>query len=172
MPPYNPLFGHLLEVRSVLSKIPSDAHPLYLPDQLRRKYPDMGRVFYLDMWPFSTPILFAESPSAAYQLIQEHQHLKADPVVRFMYPLTGNKDLVTMEGQPWKDWRAALNPGFSAKHLISLVPRMLKAVSTYSDILAEHAQAKDTFSLERVTIGMTMDVIGIVTLYGNQRLSL
>ena len=165
MPPYNPLFGHLLEVQSVLSKIPSDAHPLYLPDQLRRKYPNMGRVFYLDMWPFSTPILFAESPSAAYQLIQEHQHPKADPVLKFMYPLTKNKDLVTMEGQPWKDWRAVLNPGFSASHLIKLVPRLLKAVHTYSDILAEHAQAKDMFFLERITIGMTMDIIGIVTLY-------
>ena len=165
MPPYNPLFGHLLEVRSVLSRIPSDAHPLYLPDQLRRKYPDMGRVFYLDMWPFSTPILFAESPSAAYQLIQEHQLPKAYPILSFMYPLTKNNDLVTMEGQPWKDWRAVFNPGFSANNLIKLVPRVLEAVSTYSDILAEHAQMKDMFHLERITIGMTMDIIGVVTLY-------
>lgn len=170
MPPYNPLFGHLLEARSVLSKIPSDAHPLYLPDQLRRKYPDMGRVFYLDMWPFSTPILFAESPSAAYQLIQEYQLPKADPIRKFMYPLTKNNDLVTMEGQAWKDWRAVFNPGFSANNLIKLVPRLLEAVSTYSDILAEHAQAKDMFYLERVTIGMTMDIIGVVTLYEHQRL--
>ncbi len=170
MPPYNALFGHLLEVRSILSNIPSDAHPLYLPDQLRRKYPDMGRVFYLDMWPFSTPILFAESPSAAYQLIQGHQLPKADPILRFMYPLTKNNDLVTMEGQPWKDWRAVFNPGFSANNLIKFVPRVLEAVSIYSDILDEHALAKDMFHLERVTICMTMDIIGLVTLYEHQRL--
>lgn len=167
MPPYNPLFGHLLEARGILSKIPNDAHPLYLPDQLRRKYPDMGRVFYLDMWPFINQILFAESPSAAYQLMQEYQLPKSDPILRFMYPLTKNNDLVTMEGQRWKDWRAVFNPGFSANNLIKLVPRLLEAVSTYSDILAKHAQAKDLFYLERVTIGMTMDIIGVVTLYEN-----
>lgn len=138
MPLHNPLFGHLLETYSVLSKIPSDAHPLYLPDQLRRKYPEMGPVFYVDLWPFSTPILFVESPSAAYQLFQEHPLPKADAVRMFMYPLTKNNDLVTMEGKVWKDWRNVFNPGFSANHLMTLVPEILEAVSTYSDILGEH----------------------------------
>ena len=171
MPPYHTLFGHLLVMRSVLSKIPSDAHPLYLPDQLRREYPDMGPVFYVDLWPFSSPILFADSPSAAYQLMQEQPQPKADPVRNFMYPLTGNNDLVTMEGQLWKDWRSVFSPGFSANHLITLVPRILQAVSTFSEVLGEHAKMKDMFSLEGATISMTMDVIGIVTLYATQRLS-
>lgn len=171
MPPYNPLFGHLLVTHDVLSKIPSDAHPLYLPDQLRRQYPDMGPVFYVDLWPFSNPILFANSPAAAYQLMQEQPHPKADPVRKFMYPLTKNNDLVTMEGQLWKDWRSVFSPGFSANHLITLVPRILQAVSTYCEVLGEHAQMKDMFYLERATINMTMDVIGIVTLYVTHRLS-
>lgn len=164
MPPHSPLFGHLLVVYDILSKLPSDAHPLYLPDQLRRRYPDMGPVFYVDLWPFNTPILFANSPTAAYQLLQEHSLLKADPVRKFMYPLTQNNDLVTMEGQTWKKWRSIFNPAFSASHLITLVPAMLEAVSTYSDILAEHAERGDTFSLEHVTIGLTLTIIGIVTL--------
>lgn len=87
-----------------------------------------------------------------------------------MYPLTKDNDLVTMEGQPWKDWRAMFNPGFSANYLIKFVPRVLEAVSIYSDILDEHALAKDMFHLERVTICMTMDIIGLVTLYEYQRL--
>lgn len=170
MPPHNPIFGHLLVVYSILSKLPSDAHPLYLPDQLRRKYPDMGPVFYVDLWPFNSAILFANSPSAAYQLLQEHSLLKGDSVRKFMYPLTKNKDLVTMEGQTWKEWRSIFNPAFSASHLITLVPSMLEAVSTYSKILTEHAESKDTFSLEQVTIGLTLTIIGIVTLSVSRRL--
>lgn len=41
---------------------------------------------------------------------------------------------------------------------------MLEAVSTYTKVLAEHAEWKDTFSLEEVTIGLTLTIIGIVTL--------
>ena len=165
MPPYNPILGHLLVAKDILSSIPTDAHPMYLTDQLRRKYPDMGPVFYFDMWPFSIPMLFAQSPSSAYQLIQERIHPKAEPVRKFMYPLTKNNDLVTMEGQLWKKWRSVLSPGFSASHLMTLVPRILKAISTFSEILDEHAQTNDMFFLEQILINMTMDVIGVVTLY-------
>lgn len=56
------LLGHLLVAKDVMSKPPSNAHPQYLPGQVRRKYPDVGPVFYLDMRPFSLPILVVASP--------------------------------------------------------------------------------------------------------------
>lgn len=122
MPPHHPIFGHLLVARDRLSQFPSDAHPLHLPVQIRRKHPEVGPVFYIDLWPFSDPFLVVASPSAAYQLIQEHPQPKADVVRNFMYPLTRNNDVVTMEGQAWKDWRNVYNLGFSAQHLIKLYP--------------------------------------------------
>lgn len=45
------------------------------------------------------------------------------------------------------------------------MPSMLEIVSTYSKVLADHAELKDTFSFEHVTIGLTLTVIGLVTLY-------
>lgn len=42
---------------------------------------------------------------------------------------------------------------------------MLEAVSTYCKVLAEHAESNDMFSLEDVTIGLTLTIIEIVTLY-------
>lgn len=165
MPPHHPIFGHLLVARDILSQFPSDAHPLYLPVQIRRKYPEVGPVFYIDLWPFSDPILVVASPSAAYQLSQEHPQPKADVVRNFMHPLTRNNDLVTMEGQAWKDWRNVYNPGFSAQYLLTIIPRILEQVSTFSKILFEHVQANDMFHLEKAAINLTMDVIGIVTLY-------
>ena len=39
---------------------------------------DVALVIYLDMWPFSLPILAVASPLAAYQLTQEHSQPKSD----------------------------------------------------------------------------------------------
>lgn len=164
MPPHHPVFGHLLVAQDVMSKLPSNAHPQYLPAQVRRKYPDVGPVFYLDMWPFSLPILVGSSPLGAYQLTQEHSQPKAEGLRNYMRPLTDNNDLVSMEGQLWKDWRNVYNPGFSASHLITLVPEIVHEISTFSEILRELVRKEDMFSLEDVTVNLTMDIIGRVAL--------
>jgi sterigmatocystin biosynthesis cytochrome P450 monooxygenase len=104
MPPHHPVFGHLLIAQDVMSKLPSKANPQYLPGQVKRRYPDVGPVFYLDMWPFSLPILVVASPLAAYQLTQEHSQPKSDGLRNYMRPSADNNDLVSMEGQMWKDW--------------------------------------------------------------------
>ena len=165
MPPHHPVFGHLLIAQKILSKIPGDAHPLYMPIHIRREYPEVGPLFYIDLWPFSDPFLVVASPNAAYQLQQEHPQPKADVVRNFMYPMTQNNDLVTMEGKQWKEWRNVYSPGFSAAHLMTLLPHILEQVVTYTEVLEKHVRAQDIFPLESVTISLTMDVIGIVTLY-------
>lgn len=164
MPPHHPVFGHLLVAKDIMSTLPGNVNPHYLPGEISRKYPDVGPVFYLDMWPFTLPLLVASSPLAAYQVTQEHSQPKADGHRTYMRPLTDNNDLVSMEGQPWKHWRNVFNPGFSANHLITLVPQILHEISTFSEILRERAGKGDMFSLEEVTIKMTMDTIGIVAL--------
>ena len=164
MPPHHPLFGHLLVANDVMSKLPRDAQPQYLPSQARRAIPDVGPVFYLDMWPFSLPILVASSPSACYQLTQEHSQPKSDGLRKYMRPVADNQDLVSSEGHPWKQWRNVFNPGFSASHLITLVPQIAKEVLTFCEILQERAQAGDIFPLEEVTVNLTIDTIGRVAL--------
>lgn len=81
-----------------------------------------------------------------------------------MRPLAQNEDLVSLEGQPWKHWRNVFNPGFSAGHLINLVPQIAKEVSTFCEILRERAQVGDLFPLEEATVNLTMDTIGRVAL--------
>ena len=164
MPPHNPLFGHLLLANQALSNLPSDANPHYLPAQIRRAVPELGPVFYLDMWPFSAPILVVSSAPAAYQFTQEHSQPKAESLRTYLWPLTRNKDIVTLEGQAWKQWRSVFNPGFSASHLILLVPEILKEISTFCEILRERAEAGELFPLEETTVNLTMDTIGKVVL--------
>ena len=138
MPPYNPIFGHLLLANKILSKLPRDMHPKCLPGQIRREIPDVGPVFYLDMWPFTLPILVVSSPSAAYQLTQERLSLKPEGVRKFLRPLTQNKDLLSLEGELWKYWRNVFNSGFSAGYLINLVPQITKEINIFCEVLREY----------------------------------
>lgn len=78
----------------------------------------------------------------------------------FLQPLTGEHDLVTMEGQIWK---SIFNPGFSS-HLMTLVPETMGDVMIFRDILREHVAQADMFALDNVALYVTMDVIGIVAL--------
>ena len=67
MPPHHPVLGHLLLAKNLLSKLPPDAHPSYLPSLVRREFPDVGHAFYLDMWPINRALLVVSSSSLAYQ---------------------------------------------------------------------------------------------------------
>ena len=164
MPQHHPIFGHLLVAKEFLSKIPRDAHPQYFPSLIRRAMPQVGPVFYLDMWPISVPLLVATSASAAQQFTQEHSLPKSDGLRKVLRPLAQNQDLVSLEGPPWKKWRNVFNPGFSASHLILLTPQIIKEVSTFCEVMRERAKAGDMFLLKEVTLNLTMDIIGRVVL--------
>lgn len=165
MPPHHPIFGHLQLMIKVVSNLPRDAHAHYLPDQIRRLYPDLGPIYYIDAWPFAEPVLVATSPGAIAQFSQASHYLPRHPGVRhFMKPITGGLDLASMEGQQWKTWRKIFNPGFSAQHMIELVPSMLEEFTVFKDVLKQHVAQGDVFSLDEATVNASMDVIGRVTL--------
>lgn len=164
MPPHHPIFGHLFILTSIMSKLPKDAHPHYLADQLRRTYPDMGPIFYLDAWPFITLTLVVASPATLAQITTEHVLPKFPAIKDFLYPLANGNDLVSMDGQEWKYWRDMFNPGFSASHLMTLVPDIVKETVVFLDILSGHATKQDVFRMKNLTDNLAMDVIGKVVL--------
>ena len=164
MPPHHPIFGHLLLVNDLLSKLPPGAHPSYLPGLIGKAFPDLGQIFYLDMWPFSRPMLVVSSPSVAYQFTQEHSLCKSPELRTWLKPLANNQDLVSLEGLEWKKWRNVYNPGFSANHLMQLVPQIVAQVSTFSNILREAACSGKIFQMEEATVNLTMDTIGQIVL--------
>jgi sterigmatocystin biosynthesis cytochrome P450 monooxygenase len=164
MPPHSFIFGHLLVVSRLLSQLPSDAHPFYVPDQVRRNYPDLGQNYYLDLWPFAAPMLVLASPYTINQVNQEHVLHKYPQLHDFIRPLTDNLDILSMEGQRWKKWRAVFNPGFSAAHLMTLVPAIVNETKTFCEVLKEHAGKQDIFYMKDLTDNLTIDVIGRVVL--------
>lgn len=164
MPPHNFIFGHLGTLARAMATLPLDAHPHYIPGQIMRAMPELGPIFYLDAWPMAAPMLVVASAAGAYQITQEHSLPKYSVLRDFFYPLTGEYDLVTMEGDVWKRWRSIFNPGFSSSHLTTLIPGILEDTLTFCDILREHVQEGDMFPLEDSTTSLTVDVIGRVTL--------
>ena len=164
MPPLHPVFGHLLVLSKIMSRLPKDAHPHYLPDQIRRAYPELGPIFYIDAWPFLTLTLVVASPNTLYQITQERTLPKFPAISDFLYPLTGEKDIVSMDGREWKTWREIFNPGFSAGHLMTLVPAMVKQTAIFCRILSNLSDKGKTFRMKKLTDGLTIDIIGKIVL--------
>ncbi|MCJ1282012.1 hypothetical protein MMC26_001335 [Xylographa opegraphella] len=164
MPPHHPLFGHIPLSANIIGSFPPYAHGNYLPDQIRQRYPHLDSAFYLDTWPFGPPVLAVVSPDMMYQFTQDRNLPKDKGMRHFLRPLTGEQDLVTLEGPIWKRWRATFNPGFSANHIMTLVPGMVEDVTVFRDILRGHAEQGDMFCLEEASLNLTIDIIGKVVM--------
>ena len=163
MPPHHPIFGHILLLARITSKLPKDAHPHYLPDQLRRTY-ELGPIFYLDAWPFITLTLVVASPATLAQITTEHVLPKFPAIRDFLYPLANGKDLVSMDGREWKYWRSIFNPGFGNSHLMTLVPDIVSQTMVFCKVLEHHARESDIFQMKSLTDNLAMDIIGKVVL--------
>ena len=164
MPPHHPIFGHLFVLAGIKSKLPKDTHPHCLPDQLRRKYPDIGPIFYLDAWPFITLTLVVTSPTTLAQISTEKVLPKFPAIKDYLYPVANGMDIVSMNGQEWRYWRDVFNPGFSASHLMTLVPDIVKQTEVFLNVLHDHATKQDVFRMKHLTDDLAMDVIGKVVL--------
>ena len=164
MPPWNPVLGHLYFCYKITSQLPQDAHPGYLPDMVRRRLPNLGPIYYLDLWPFGPQMLIVSSVEGLYQITQEHSLPKFPALRYFLYPIAQGMDLVTMEGELWKFWRGIFNPGFSARYLTTLTSSILEETDKMYAILQEHSRKKTRFSMKDLTDNLTMDIIGRVVM--------
>lgn len=164
MPPHNLFFGHFLIIVCLVSQLPGDAHPVLLPEEIRRAYPDLGPDFYVDLAPFAVSMLVVGSPEANYQIAHEHLLEKTLTLKNYVRPLTDGLDFLTMEYTRWKKWRGIFNPGFSAAHLMTLIPVMVKATETFTQILEQRAKKQDIFALKRLTDYLTLDITGQIVL--------
>ncbi|KAL2126410.1 hypothetical protein VTI74DRAFT_967 [Chaetomium olivicolor] len=164
MPPHHWLFGHIGVAAKIFRSLPPHAHLLLIADQVRREYPNLDTAFYLDIWPFGPPTLMVISPDLASQFTQDASLPKFEGLRKFLEPLTGKKDLVSMEGQEWRHWRSKFNPGFSAANILSMIPAMVEEFRGYRDVIYQHALTGDIIPLELPTLALSMDIIGRVVL--------
>lgn len=163
-PPHSPIFGHLLTMGELVATLPPDLHPHSFPHFLRKKYPDLGPVFYLDNWPFSYPICAVVDPDVAYQATQQHSLPKHSINKEYIEPFVGKYNMLTLEGKLWKQWRSIFNSSFASGHVINLVPKIIEDSLIFCDSLSMHAEKSEIFSLEEGLTKLTIDVIGRVVM--------
>ncbi|KAJ4354465.1 uncharacterized protein N0V89_006202 [Didymosphaeria variabile] len=165
MPPHNIIFGHLGLIAGIQKGLPADAHGHYLADQIRQRYPSLGSTFYVDLWPFSDPMLMVTDPDVIAQFSTADHLLPKHPGIKtFLYPITGGFDLNCLDGETWKFWRRLFNPGFSAAHIQTLVPTIVEEVAVFRQDLFHRARDGKMFSFEEHTLSLSIDVIGRVAL--------
>jgi cytochrome P450 len=144
---------------------PDDSHPQIFFNYIKQKY-NMPSVFYMDLWPISgSSMIFCDDPVYSAKYATTGTSLpKARSASDFLDEFLGPDNLVTAEGAHWKSLRGIFNPGFSAAHLMTLVPYMVDSSMTFLDILGQKAQSNELFQLEEYATRLTIDIIGKVVL--------
>ncbi|KAJ0366827.1 hypothetical protein COL26b_011495 [Colletotrichum chrysophilum] len=161
MPPHHPILGHLGLLLSIMISLPRDVMPtVVLADQVRRRYPHLDKAFYLDMWPFTGPMLMIISPDLMRQATQGENSLpKVAFLKNYIKPLSGGHDLVSMEGDEWKRWRDVFRPAFS--RATELVPNIVETICVFRDQLVGRAKGNSgLFQLHHSALNLAMDMSG------------
>jgi len=132
---------------------------------------DLGDFYVLDTWPFGPPMILACSPKISDQFVVARSMPKGKEVLDFMIPIAGKENMVSDEGERWRVWRRAFNPGFSAAHLMTLAPDIIEHVKVFCQILESHAKNDKLFRMEKCATRLTIDIIGKIVLdteFGSQ----
>src|ERR1700761_7512487 len=108
------------------------------PPPLRRTW--STDIFYVDWWPLGPRWVFIADPELASKFLTTGQSLsKSRLTTDYLAKLLGPSNMVSLEGQAWKSLRSIFNPGFSASHLITLVPYIVDSSLVFLDVLREKA---------------------------------
>ncbi|KAF1975398.1 cytochrome P450 [Bimuria novae-zelandiae CBS 107.79] len=131
-PPHDPTFGRMLSLNAITSTLPRRVHLHAFGLHLQRAYA-LGPVFYTDTVPLEKPLIWVSSTNLSASISADPTLHKTDRYHDTIAPLAGTTNMPISEGAVWKAQRAAFNPGFSVKHLMEEVPRLL-------DIFAAHGR--------------------------------
>ncbi|KAI1776767.1 cytochrome P450 [Hypoxylon cercidicola] len=165
MLPHSFFFGHLMVFAKVTMKykIPRDGHGHWMFHHLKLEYPEIANkgIIYLDIWPIGYPMIAVYHPEMMAQFTQEHSLPKFWAMGQVEFgSFTGGEDLIIIDGPEWKSWRGLLNPGFSARNLLSLVPDMIEEVLIFRERFRKAASSGEVVKLEDYTTNVIIDVIG------------
>ncbi|KAI0121744.1 vera protein [Xylariales sp. AK1849] len=169
--PHSFIWGHLIILGQFAASFPADISgnmlSIWLVTNWKTLFPDQKRcpdVIYMDVWPVGRPMIFTLHPKLSAQYTQTRSLPKDVTEKDFLRPLTQNKDIVSADGELWKQWRARFNPGFSPRNIVALMPAVMEDVMVFLDVLAslagEDGGLGEVVQLERLTTNLTFDIIG------------
>jgi cytochrome P450 len=148
----------------LIKDLPPKVHPESMITMIHRRY-NLGGLFFLDSWPAeSQTLMIIGDPVIAAQVTQKRPLPKSPLYWKVIGHLVGPTSMIHTEGTLWKSMRSMFNPAFTSGHLKSYVPGIIDECLTFCEVLTEHANKGDMFSLEEAATRLTIDVIGLVAL--------
>ncbi|KAK5065269.1 hypothetical protein LTR84_001107 [Exophiala bonariae] len=163
-PPSSRIWGHLQLAGQCQSLFPPKVHVQNWIHYIQKKH-NLGDVFYIDWWPFGPQWVFIADPELASKYITTGQSLPKSLLTSgYVDRLLGKDNMVCIEGQKWKMLRSIFNPGFSASHLMSLVPYMLDSSLVFVNACRKKADTNELFQMDRLATRYAIDIIGKITM--------
>ena len=173
MMPHSMLWGHLgklFELAINPEGLPDDMAINYMQWHLirdwKRHFPDeehCPHVIYMDWWPLSVSYVLVTDPAVASQYMQHPSAPKIIADKNFVYPFTRNLDLISMDGDEWKEWRARANPCFSARNILAQLPEIIEEMQIFVGLIKDRAGKNgawgDIFQLEELALNLTFDIV-------------
>jgi hypothetical protein len=175
--PYSLIFGHVPLLLRLNKNYPKDAKPINAYTDIvlnwQQYFPGAKQcppVLYLDLAPFAAPMAMAVDPSLITQFTQDSPQPRHSTMRWALTPVTGGLDIVSATFPNHRIWRAKLNPGFSLKNIMELLPFIIEECVTFRDTLVKSAGADkewgtDVFPMVDKLTDLTFSVICRVALW-------
>ncbi len=127
---------------------------------------DLGdpSLFILDCRPVADPMCGIAGHDVAEQISRSTKlfpwSTPKSPTLGTLTHLTGPRSILVRQDEDWKNLRKRFNPGFAPNHLASFLPTILDKTWIFLKHLDSYVASGDEFSLERLTVNLTFDIIG------------
>ncbi|KAJ6043323.1 hypothetical protein N7499_005749 [Penicillium canescens] len=164
------VWGHLATV----GKIRNNHRPNVHVDELFQDMHDqLGNppLFIADFRPITYVMCIVCNHEVAEQISKSSKLFQystpKSPTIRWFQDLFGASSILVAENEEWKCLRKRFNPGFSHKHLMSLMPCILDKTQLFLERLDHYATTGEEFSLDDLCTNLTFDIIGAVTMDTN-----
>ncbi|GAB1198628.1 hypothetical protein APSETT444_007955 [Aspergillus pseudonomiae] len=164
MPKWDFVAGNLRMIPGLMKRHPKGSQQSEAFTLLSYEFSNFDNCFYIDVWPFTKPLLVVNSPNLAVQACQTYALPKPPILAKFFNPFAGGTNMFVTNGPEWKRARGFFNPAFSASSILHHTPYILEEAQEYVEVLREHARKGDTFLLDRVTCDYVLDIIGHVAM--------
>ncbi|THC88668.1 hypothetical protein EYZ11_011886 [Aspergillus tanneri] len=164
MPAWDFAAGNLRMLPDLMKRHPKGSQQSEAFTLLSYEFPNSDNCFYIDVWPFTKPLLVVTAPDLAVQASQTYALPKPPVLAEFFNPFTGGPSIFVTNGPEWKHTRGLFNPAFSATNMLEHTPHIVEEAEEYVEILREHARKGDTFTLDKMTCDYVMDIIGYVAM--------
>ncbi|KAK2730739.1 cytochrome p450 [Colletotrichum kahawae] len=141
-PGHSFIWGHLRLLGEVAATMPPNCHPQVYMAAIAQRH-GMPGAWYLDFWPLADPVLV---------------------VGKFMGPVLGEDNIVSVNGEMWKAGKRMMGSGFSQGYVKPMLSMFSEHVLVFHDKLRKRAEEKgeEEFELEAEAAKAIFDVIGSI----------